>query len=287
MDTSFATNLPVWQGQDPWLYVESHPLTPMPDIHWHSHIELNYLVSCSMTYVSGGAQIHVPPRRIVLLWASIPHQVTEVRGDGEITCAYVALQEFTRWNLPVRFRHDVMHGGFLISLQEDDADALAFERWRNDCQQEHSGFQRQALEEIQLRLRRMALEGWELGNGEHRPVRSVGTHTTRGIAHVEAMATFIAKHYQDPIGVSEVAKAVGLHPNYAMNLFKRVVGLPIAAYITRHRLSHAQAMLLNTDHNILDIAVDCGFGSLSRFYEAFRAHLKKTPRQYREEWRSN
>ena len=107
----------------------------------------------------------------------------------------------------------------------------------------------------------------------------------RGMAHVEAMATYIAAHYHEPIGVTQVAGHVGLHPNYAMALFKRVVGLPVAAYITRHRLSHAQAMLLGSDKKVLAVAMDCGFGSLSSFYDAFRQHLHRTPREYRDELR--
>jgi AraC-like DNA-binding protein len=65
-------------------------------------------------------------------------------------------------------------------------------------------------------------------------------------------------------------------PRYSRNS----VGLSISEYITRHRLRYAQAMLLNTDEKIFAIAMDCGFGSLSRFYEAFRARLGTTPRRY-------
>ena len=106
----------------------------------------------------------------------------------------------------------------------------------------------------------------------------------RGMAHVEAMADFISAHFHERINIGEVAGHIGLHPNYATTLFKDTVGLSISEYITRHRLSHAQAMLLNTDEKILAIAMDCGFGSLSRFYEAFRARLGTTPRQYRDAW---
>lgn len=283
-DVGFEATIPVWRGEESWLCVEREPPRRMTDTHWHSHIEINYLVDCAMTYTSGNQEVYVPARRIALFWASVPHQVTEVEGSGQLTCVYLPLEEFMRWGLPVRFCHEVMHGDFLMSLEDDPADRVTFDRWLQDYRRQDETFRRQALDEIHLRLRRMALAGWQLGNSEHAPVRTASGNLARGISHVEAIATFIAARYHEPICVNDVAEHVGLHPNYAMTLFKRVVGLPIAAYLTRHRLSHAQAMLLNTDKKILAIAMDCGFGSLSRFYEAFRSQLHKTPRQYRDEW---
>ena len=191
--------------------------------------------------------------------------------------------------MPVRFCHEVLHGGFLLDPHENPTDCGAFERWLRDHRHPDSDFRRQALSEIQLRLRRLALQGWRLGNAgddaHSTPLRSSAQTRVRGVAHVEAMAIFIAEHFQQPITVNEIAAQVGLHPNYAMTLFKRVVGLPVNAYLTRHRLSHAQALLLNGEQKILAIALDCGFGSLSRFYDAFRSHLGCTPKQYRDRWR--
>ncbi len=282
MYSGFETRIPAWAGEDPWLHVQHHTPLPMPESHWHNHLEINYLQSCSMTYLCGANELSVPPCQILLFWASIPHRVTEVRGAGTITCINLPLQEFWRWHLPTRFRHELMHGGFLMGLDRDASDGDAFERWRRDCESGNPRFRRQALDEIHLRIRRMALTGWRLANTAHAPARSGCTTVTRRLANTEAMSSFIAEHYQESIGVKEVSAHVGLHPNYAMTLFKQVVGISICAYLTRHRLSHAQAMLLDTDSKILAIAMECGFGSLSRFYEAFRNHLHTTPSEYRE-----
>jgi len=116
MHSGLERTIPMWLGEDPWLFFQRHRPTTMEEAHWHSHVEINYLSGCAMTYVSAGQRIRVPAERIALFWAPIPHQVVEVEGDGQINCIYVSLQEFMRWNLPVRFRHETMHGGFLVSL---------------------------------------------------------------------------------------------------------------------------------------------------------------------------
>ncbi len=275
--------IPAWAGEDSWLHVQYHAPLPMAESHWHNHIEINYLHTCSMVYECGSQRIVAPQGRIVVFWASIPHRVSEVHGNGRLTCLNVPLQEFWRWRLPTRFRHEVMHGGFLVTLDRDDSDRATFARWRADFDRREPAFRRQILDEIHLRLRRMALTGWQLANaGRASTPRSGYGALTRPLANAEAMASYIAEHYDDAIGVTEVAGHVGLHPNYAMSLFKQAVGISISAYLTRHRLSHAQAMLLDSNDTVASIALDCGFGSLSRFYEAFRTHLRSTPSAYRK-----
>lgn len=293
LDDGFEVSIPAWHGEDSWLWAIREPPHRMDHPHWHRHVELNFLAGCSMTYRCGEHQLRVPAGHIALFWAAIPHQVVATHGDGELTCLYLSLAEFMRWKLPVRFSHEVMHGNFLVATGEDPGDGAAFSRWLDDYQRGEPQLQRQALDEIQIRLRRLALTGWRNGDRTVSAVRSPSAPGTpqrnpgvaRGMVHVEAMATYIAAHYHEPISVVDVADHVGLHPNYAMSLFKRAVGLSIAAYVTRHRLSHAQAMLLDTERKVASVAMDCGFGSLSRFYEAFRTHLHRTPREYRDEMR--
>jgi AraC family transcriptional regulator, melibiose operon regulatory protein len=51
--------------------------------------------------------------------------------------------------------------------------------------------------------------------------------------------------------------------------------------IIRHRLDTAQSMLIGTDQPVAEIAFECGFGSLSRFYEAFKGRFKVSPKLFR------
>ena len=45
----------------------------------------------------------------------------------------------------------------------------------------------------------------------------------------------------------------GLHPNYAMNLFRQTFGTTMTHFITEHRISHAQRLLVTTDEAILTV----------------------------------
>ena len=89
----------------------------------------------------------------------------------------------------------------------------------------------------------------------------------------------------NPIGVEEVSQVVGLHPSNATANFQKVLGLSIAQYIRRRRLNQAMKLLVDTDKAIIEIAFNCGYGSLSRFYDAFQKQVRCTPRAYRLRFR--
>ena len=98
---------------------------------------------------------------------------------------------------------------------------------------------------------------------------------------MEQLAAYIAQHYREAIRIEEVAAKVGLNPNYAMNLFKKTFNLTINAYLTQHRLSHAQRLLATTDLKVIDVALDSGYPTLSRFYDAFKQSCGCSPSSYR------
>jgi AraC-like DNA-binding protein len=108
------------------------------------------------------------------------------------------------------------------------------------------------------------------------------SHDADRMLHVERMARFIGEKATEEISVEHVAAAAGLHPNYAMTLFKRSAGLTINQSIIRHRLDTAQSMLIATELPVAAIAFDCGFGSLSRFREAFHQRFHTSPKIFRQ-----
>ena len=135
--------------------------------------------------------------------------------------------------------------------------------------------------EVESRVWRLALPSSPI----HPSVVS-GTQgeTQHGIAlqKIGRMAAYVADHYTEPLRLEQVAREVRLRPDYATTLFKKVSGLSVMDYVTQHRISHAKRLLLTTNDKVLDIALQAGFGSSSRFYEAFAEACRQSPREYRE-----
>lgn len=253
----------------------------------HNEIELNLLETGSITYLLFGQKVVVPAGRLAVFWAGMPHSTTEFRGLTEYYVATIPLVWFLQWRLPEHFTRLVLHGHLLLEPDASRAalDAVQFRTWVEDLATSVEERRHAMLLEIEARLRRLALRI---------PPRPAGPPGKRHAAAVlgagtlncaERMAAFIAQHYTQPLALNDISRAVGLHPNYLISVFRRVFGTTPLEYVLQHRLSHAQRLLATTDELILEIALDSGFGSLSRFNEAFRRAFGCTPRDYRRRHR--
>jgi len=82
--------------------------------------------------------------------------------------------------------------------------------------------------------------------------------------------------------VVDIARHISMHPASATKLFKRICGMSLMHYITQHRIFHAQRLLMSTDMKIVDVALESGYQSASRFYAAFKEFCGQSPQEYRQ-----
>lgn len=108
-----------------------------------------------------------------------------------------------------------------------------------------------------------------------------GCASLRNEHRVERMERFLSEHYADDIDVPQVARAAGVHPQYASALFRDLRGRTLVEALARRRVAHAQLLLRTTDATVLDVALSSGFQSLSRFYAAFRRFVGQSPAAFR------
>ena len=249
----------------------------------HNEIELNLLKRGSLTYLMGGNTVTIPAGRLAVFWAAIPHQIISTKDNAEHFVATIPLTWFLQCKSPPHFVDAVMHARVVLDPdpQKRQGDLEMFERWVNDLEKSDPQRQRVAFLEIEARLLRFAMAvPAELHTDKIRS-QSQSTAEIQGLSRVEQMSCFIAQHYTEKVTVEQIGVAVGLHPNYAMTLFKRAMGISLIDFVTQHRVSHAQRLLATSDMKIIDVALNSGFFSFSRFYEAFHKWCGCRPKDYR------
>jgi AraC family transcriptional regulator, melibiose operon regulatory protein len=255
--------------------------TAMPRCDRHNEIELNLLKGGTLVYLMGGRKVAVPAGRMIVFWAGVPHQVLEFEGLTDYFVLTIPLAWFLQWRLPDHFTQPILHGRMIVEPDEGRlaSDWARFESWSEDATMGTEEYRHISLLEIEARLRRLALTVADSPPQSRR--KSPAVLGRQHLSRAEEMACFIAQHYTQPLTAETISQHVGLHPNYAMALFHRAFGTTLLKYVTQHRLSHAQRLLATSEDLILNIALDSGFGSLSRFNEAFRQSFGCTPREYR------
>lgn len=89
-------------------------------------------------------------------------------------------------------------------------------------------------------------------------------------------------NYSDSEKLSKEINKLGISQNHLIHLFREQYRLTPVGYVNKLRIEKAKELLLGNEHNILNIALQCGFGSLSTFYELFKKQVGATPRAYRK-----
>ncbi len=258
---------------------EAHP---MPRADRHNEIELNLLASGSLTYLLGGRRVTMSPQRLTAFWAATPHQVLASTDVSFYYVITVPLAWMLAWGLPEPFVQRLLSGAVVEEPTgvAADLDLMRCAQWHLDLSSGKPGGEEVALLEVKARLLRLAASTRGVTRGGRTP-RVLASAGDAAPTHVEQMASFVALHYREPIGLDDVARAVGLHPDYAATLFRKTFGVTPTRLVLQHRIMHAQRELATTDDKILSVALEAGFGSLSRFNTAFRMMCGCSPREYR------
>jgi AraC-like DNA-binding protein len=91
----------------------------------------------------------------------------------------------------------------------------------------------------------------------------------------------VAARYREPLSLADVARAVHCSPYHLSRMVSAVEGISIHRLILRLRLREALERMLDSGDTVAAIAMSVGFGSHSRFSEAFRREFGVTPREVR------
>jgi AraC family transcriptional regulator, melibiose operon regulatory protein len=255
---------------------------PMRRPHMHSQIEINFVLKGAMTYWFDGRTVTLTTHRLAVFWGMIPHQTTEVEAHSRFIVIYVPIAVFLGLSLQSQFREAVFGGSVVEASTVQSFDADLFVRWRDELLSDDETASAIARDEIVARIRRIDREGWRDLRTNAFLASVDARHDASRLIPVERMSRHIAERCRSDLSAEEVARASGLHPNYAMQLYKRAVGISIKQSILRNRLDAAQSMLVATDRPIASIAFDCGFGSLSNFYAAFDKRFAVSPAEFRK-----
>jgi AraC-like DNA-binding protein len=101
------------------------------------------------------------------------------------------------------------------------------------------------------------------------------------IARVTESVRAIQRNAAARLTLDELARGAEQSPFQYLRTFRRVTGVTPHQFILRTRLRDAASRLLAHDTNIIDIALESGFGDLSNFNRAFRLEFGLSPRAYR------
>ncbi len=255
---------------------------PWDHYHRHNEIEINFVDQGSYFLEIQGHRVQVDPGKLLIFWGGIPHFIHTDSVEQTHYWLCVPVASFFQWVNNPKLFPKIFSGGLILSDFDRYLKAFSylFQFWGEDLANNSKSIRDSAqlaicaqirctLEEIGQRYRKGLLS---------REIESQSKQPGMGNKLIQQICEYIVENYLDEnLDVSIIAEYVGAHPKYIISLFKKKFGMSINEFMLFLRVSEAQKMIIHTDRKITDIALDCGFSTLSSFYAAFQKLVGTKP----------
>lgn len=111
---------------------------------------------------------------------------------------------------------------------------------------------------------------------------------TEGITEKGVLNKIIAymnSNFKEQLTLTELAAKVGYSANYLSHCISKNFGFNYPTLLACLRVEHAKSLLSQSNSSILEIALECGFGSERSFHRQFKSITGRSPSNYRTERR--
>ncbi|MFA9464890.1 MAG: AraC family transcriptional regulator [Velocimicrobium sp.] len=112
--------------------------------------------------------------------------------------------------------------------------------------------------------------------------RHIESRKNSSIVPIRIAKQFIAENYNTSISLEEVSGMIGFNPAYFSTLFKKETGKNFTEYITEIRVQNAKQIIVKTNMDISDVAVEVGYSDLKYFSKLFKKITGVSPSEYRK-----
>ncbi|MDO4298143.1 MAG: AraC family transcriptional regulator [Lachnospiraceae bacterium] len=238
-------------------------------LHLHQYIELVHVVEGLLEMQIGDEKYMIHPGEIALIFPNIPHDYHTLSKTGEtqlnIMNCYVDLLPLLKPQLLKK--HPVSPK---LSADQIHEDVLYAEKRLYELRpvETNKALTGSLLSLLLCRLfSELSLEDYQ-----EQPPQDI----TSGVI------SYIADHYLEEITLSSVANHFGIGKYALSRIFSNVLGCNFITYVNSLRIDYAKFLLMNTDMNIIRIAIESGFHNQQTFNRVFKKIHGCTPKEYRQ-----
>lgn len=107
------------------------------------------------------------------------------------------------------------------------------------------------------------------------------TPPVKHLDDIQKSIGYIRRNFSTHINLDNMAKNAAMSPSYFSKTFKAVTGVSPYNYLMTIRIEKALESLKNTNKTIMEIALECGFTSITSFNKAFKKSVGCIPTDIR------
>ncbi len=255
-------------------------------VHWHEEMEFSRVEAGGLLYDIDQVRYELHQGDILLIAPDTLHAAHQLEQQSAATDSIVFHLRLagleTQDGCTQRYVQPLQDGSLrlppVIHPGEEHYDAI------NACFEAMWQCQDSALPYRELRFKTQVFALLQLlWQVSARTVLAPPTRTFRQYEDKLKLAlAYIQEHYAEPITIGQLADLCGFSQVHFMNIFKAAMGCTCIEYLVEYRLARAALDLQETDHCIMQIALDNGFQNTSYFNRSFKHQYAMTPSAFRK-----
>lgn len=260
-----------------WLHEDAGPLFGE---HWHEHLEFVYFTAGQALVHCNGKPLQAKAGDLVLINANELHY-------GENLCDHMAchviridfsLLSDAADSCQIKYMAPLMHRRIsFTNMIRDERVVGCIRRMIDEHRSRQMGFE--------LAIRAAAYDSLAFLLRDHLDKSYSAKEqkqSLRNVLRFRQVSDFLDAHYAEKISLDRLAAVANMSKYHFCRLFSRLTGRSPGDYLNRLRIDKAVVLLKESDLNVTEIALACGFNDSNYFCRVFRKYRKVSPSRIRK-----
>ncbi len=261
---------------------------PMSGAHYHDYIEILYGDCGTVQIILDGESYRFSKGDMVLINSREIHSTTALSSGKnsylvikfEPDVLYTTTQTIfeAKYLLPFTNSHSTHQKVFTRDVIQETFIPHALREISQEYSDKNYGY------ELAIRAAICKIFLWILRSWNRKGVMPTQDRSLDegAMNRLRTVFTYVETHYQEDITAKDMASLCAVSYSYFSRFFKRAMQKTFREYLNFVRISEAEKLLLNTDLNITEIAMEVGFSSSSYFIEQFKQLKSISPKRFRQ-----
>jgi AraC-like DNA-binding protein len=254
-------------------------------VHSHKNFELNYITSGSGKRIVGNSIMSYTEGDLVLLGPDIPHcwHVLETKPGNTPECIVTHFYE----NLISSDFFNIPELEEVVNLLKNGDNGIWF-KGKKTAKVGLALMKMVNLKDLDLYVELLKVFSMllQIENRENLALpSSLPKYCDRNHSQINKIYEYVFKNIQTGILLKEAAAIVYMEPGSFCRYFKKKTNQTFMDFVINVRIGIAARLLAESDKQITQICYECGYKNLANFNLYFKSIMKKTPSEYRRDFR--